>query len=231
MPDGGTVTIRAVNAPPGPGGRNVLITVADTGSGMPKEILPKIFDPFFTTKRAGNGLGLAMAYSIVQKHGGSIGVESEPGRGTVFSITLPASDDASARGNDSGHARFRGAGRVLVLDDEEFIRDIARDMLQALGFEADCAKDAKEVFRLVSEAKPSGGYRAILLDLTIPGGPGGRDIVERLRELAAGAMIIASSGYSEDPIMALPREFGFDASIRKPYRTDDLSRLFSSLPG
>jgi PAS domain S-box-containing protein len=229
MPEGGTATIRAENGPDGPGGRTVLISVADTGVGIPKEILPKIFDPFFTTKRTGNGLGLAMAYSIVQKHGGSIAAASEPGQGTVFSLSLPASGGSSGRDASGEAARFKGSGSVLVMDDEPFIRDIARDMLEDLGFCADCVSDAREALRMVSEARGKGGYRAIFLDLTIPGGPGGRDIVQALREGGTDAVIVASSGYSEDPIMSRPREFGFDASIRKPFRAQDLSRLFSAV--
>jgi PAS domain S-box-containing protein len=231
MPEGGTATIRAVNGPDGPCGRTVFISVADTGVGIPKEILPKIFDPFFTTKRSGNGLGLAMAYSIVQKHGGAISAKSEPGEGTVFSLSLPASSGSSGRDASDEASRFKGSGRVLVMDDEPFIRDIARDMLEKLGFGADCASDAREALRMVSEARGKGGYRAIFLDLTIPGGPGGRDIVKDLRAGGTDAVIVASSGYSEDPIMSHPREFGFDASIRKPYRVEDLARLLSSVMG
>jgi CheY-like chemotaxis protein/two-component sensor histidine kinase len=231
MPEGGTATIRAVNGPDGPCGRTVLISVADTGVGIPKEILPKIFDPFFTTKRSGNGLGLAMAYSIVQKHGGAISAKSEPGEGTLFSLSLPASSGSSGRDASDEASRFKGSGRVLVMDDEPFIRDIARDMLEKLGFGADCASDAREALRMVSEARGKGGYRAIFLDLTIPGGPGGRDIVKDLRAGGTDAVIVASSGYSEDPIMSHPREFGFDASIRKPYRVEDLARLLSSVMG
>jgi PAS domain S-box-containing protein len=238
MPDGGVVTIRAERALltgddfPLPGGAYVRISVEDRGAGIPREILPRIFDPYFTTKRSGTGLGLATCYSIIKKHGGHITALSQPGKGAAFHFYLPASSSsAPVKKEEQATALFHGKGRILVMDDEEAIRTIAGAMLSRLGYEAVFAKHGTEAIELYRNALHSERFDALILDLTIPGGMGGKETVQKLIELDPGVKAIVSSGYSENPVLSDFGKYGFRGVIGKPYDVKQMSRVLHQVIG
>jgi PAS domain S-box-containing protein len=205
-------------------GKYVKISVKDRGIGIPEEHLTKIFDPYFTTKQMGSGLGLATSYSIIKNHEGTITVESELGVGTCFYIYLPASPKLASRKIDGGEGVLAGKGRVLIMDDEDAIRDILGEMLAQLGYQAGYARDGDEAIALyMNEKDADRPFDAIIMDLTVPGGMGGKECIQKLRELDPGVKAIVSSGYSNDPVMANFRNFGFRGFVTKPYRLDELS--------
>ncbi|NTV13841.1 MAG: PAS domain S-box protein [Desulfobulbaceae bacterium] len=226
MPEGGTMKIRAENVVisdgevmPLPGGKYVKISFADEGQGIEAKHLARIFDPYFTTKQTGTGLGLTICYSIITKHHGLLKTESTLGVGTTFTIYLPALHAVELLINEAGaDATLRGSGRILVMDDEEHIREISAEILGHLGYETDQAKDGKEALEKYRLAKDSGTpYAAVIMDLTIPGGMGGKETVAQLLALDPMAKAIVSSGYSYDQIMADPGKYGFAGVVSKPY--------------
>jgi signal transduction histidine kinase/ActR/RegA family two-component response regulator len=204
----------------------VRISIRDYGCGIPAHILPLIFDPYFTTKRSGSGLGLATSQSIVSKHGGRIGAESKQGHGSTFIIDLPASQ-ALAPEPPVNVQLHRGTGRLLVMDDEESLRTLMVAVLVTLGYEVLSARDGAQAVDLFEAAYASRrAFDAVLLDLTVSGGMGGVETAHRLREIDPLARIIASSGYSDGPVMSHYREHGFDAVLPKPWATVQLSEVF-----
>ncbi len=234
MSEGGTIVISAENLSSAgdrshslPAGDYIMISFEDTGGGIPQEYLDRIFDPFFTTKAGGHGLGLATSYSIIQKHDGLITVESTPGKGSVFRVYLPAVSGSVADVSGSGAAApERGEGTVLVMDDEDFMRDVIGRMLAAMGYGITEAKDGDEALRILSEASARGeSFAAVILDLTVPGGKGGKETIGEIRKRFSALPVFAASGFSEDPVIARPGESGFTDSIQKPFRKSDLERL------
>ncbi|WP_243375319.1 ATP-binding protein [Geotalea sp. SG265] len=233
MPDGGTFTVRAENVTLGKtngmsvaAGDYVRFTFADTGCGIPEGDLGKIFDPYFTTRTGGSGLGLAAAHSIIAKHGGSMAVSSVVGKGTVFEVLLPASKKQSPAHEEEKKnltAATETANKsLLVMDDEDMIRNMASELLGALGYRVKTAADGKEAITLYREAHQSGTpFAAVIMDLTVPTGMGGKEAAAIILQAYPDARIIASSGYSEDPIMAEYARFGFRGAIVKPYRAAD----------
>ena len=236
-PEGGVIRVDARNISveklPGctlPPGDYVKIDVEDRGTGIPEENVGKIFNPFFTTKEKGTGLGLATAYSIVKRHEGAITVDSAPGRGTTVSIFLPAAAKDVRETPDPGPAPHPGIGKILVMDDEEMVRDVAVTMLQAMGYEGHAAKDGSEAVDAYLEAMKTGvPYDAVILDLTVPGAMGGKEAVRRLLDIDPGAKVIVSSGYSQDPILAMYRDYGFSGVIAKPYQMGELAQAIRML--
>jgi len=208
--------------------------VKDQGAGIPAEDLDKIFDPYFTTKREGTGLGLAIAYSIMKKHGGHISVSTQAGKGSVFSIYLPASleeVEREVRVPPAPSARY--SGKVLVVDDEEDLRQFLSEILEHSGFTV-CAVDdgARAVSAYEQAMSTSTPFDLVITDLTIPGGMGGRETIEKLLEVDPKVKVVVSSGYSNDPIMSDFGSYGFIGVIEKPYDFDTLpytvSRMLSS---
>ena len=232
MPEGGTVrvacdnvTVNAADPLPLNEGSYIKITVRDHGIGIPQEHLQKIFDPYFTTKQKGSGLGLATSYSIVKRHGGHISVESELGTGTTFHMYLPASEKRTPAEKEKDERPVRGSGNILVVDDEETVREVAGTMLKELGYDVSFARDGAEAIALYRNRKESGHpFEAIIMDLTIPGGMGGKEAIQQLREIDADVNAIVSSGYSNDPIMAEFKKFGFKGVVTKPYQISELSK-------
>ncbi len=238
MPLGGQIVIIGENVclEPGRGGTSsrvgnfVRISIQDQGIGMPREILSRIFDPFFSTKEAGHGLGLATAFSIIQHHDGWIDVESQPGKGSAFNLFLPASPMAQPAGAEPILETHQGSGVVLVMDDEAFMREILEEMLQDMGYRVIKTKDGDEALASFIQAEESGKpYTACILDLTVPGGRGGRDTAAEIRKIRPEALIAAASGYSEDPVMSNPTAHGFTDRIIKPFRKNDLASLMKRL--
>jgi PAS domain S-box-containing protein len=232
MPEGGTLRIKATNtavsksnAMPLIAGEYIKIDIADNGIGIPKEHLPKIFDPFFTTKQKGGGLGLASSYSIIVKHGGHITAESEPGSGTTFHIYLPASKKTLSQIESAGETFFRGAGRILLMDDEQIIRTVVSRMLEQCGYEAETANDGSEMLEKYIKAKDMGKpFDAVIIDIVIESGMGGREAIGKLLEADPDATAIVSSGYSNDPVMANYMDSGFKGVLAKPYGIEELKR-------
>jgi signal transduction histidine kinase/ActR/RegA family two-component response regulator len=237
MPEGGVVEIRAENVTLLKGqvvtlepGRYIRLSITDSGIGIPKDHLNKIFTPYFTTKQRGSGLGLATSYSIINKHGGVIIVESEIGRGTTFNIYLPASGKEIPEKEKKSMTTITGSGKILVMDDEEFIRNTAGEMLATVGYTVGYADDGAQAIDLYIRARESGEpYDLIIMDLTIPGGMGGVEAIQKLLEIAPDAKAIVSSGYANGPIMADFKEYGFKGVIAKPYRTDELCKVVQNV--
>ncbi len=234
MPDGGVIKVRAENVVikryhglPLEDGKYVKISIEDRGAGIPKEHLNKIFDPYFTTKQKGSGLGLATSYSIIKRHDGHITAESQLGVGTTMHIYLPASPkETPLKKKGKEEELVRGKGRVLFMDDEKSIREIASEMLDNIGYETTAATDGLEAVRLYKEAEGSKkSYDAVIMDLTVPGGVGGEKAVQDLIKIDPGVKAIASSGYSNSPVIADYRKYGFCSVITKPYRIKELSEV------
>jgi two-component system cell cycle sensor histidine kinase/response regulator CckA len=237
MPDGGNIEISAKNVSfeknshlqlqDGP---YVKISIRDFGVGIPAEILPRIFDPFYTTKMKGHGLGLATCYSIVNRHGGCIEVESEPGKGSVFHVYLPASSEAAVEESRPAISHKGSGGTVVLVDDEEIVRNVFRKMLESLGYKAVCCVDGIDAVEQYQKGvKDSQNFVAMICDLTIPGGMGGVQLVKEIRKFNEKLPIFVASGYADDPVMRNPREYGFNASISKPFTIAELSELLGGV--
>jgi two-component system cell cycle sensor histidine kinase/response regulator CckA len=228
MPKGGTIQVAAENliiesghGLPVKPGRYIRISITDQGVGIGENHFLNIFDPYFTTKQEGSGLGLATAYSIIKKHNGHIAVESQLGVGTTFHIYLPASDKAIPEKEKV--KVIKGQGRILVMDDEVALRKVVGKMLAMLGYEAEFAQDGAEAIRMVKEAEKP--YDAVILDLTIPGGMGGKEAINKLLEIDPELKAIVSSGYSNDPVLANFQEYGFKGIMPKPFQSQLLSKV------
>lgn len=233
MPRGGTVKVRAENVlinfarslPLTPGGY-VKVSIEDEGMGIPEEHLPKIFDPFFTTKQKGSGLGLASAYSVVNSHKGYMTVESALGKGTIFHIYLLASADSVTSRQQTETVSAVGQGKILIMDDEEVIRNVSKDILSRMGYVVECVCDGTEAIEKYRNAHAVGQpFDVVIMDLTVPGGMGGKEAMQSLLEVNPRAKVIVSSGYSNDPIMSEYPKYGFCDVLAKPYKFADLQRV------
>ena len=237
MPEGGTLTIRGGKHTLAGGnrlsleaGEYVSLTFTDEGCGISEADQKRIFDPYFTTKASGTGLGLASTHSIITRHGGGIQVESEPGRGSSFTIHLPATvkTPAALKPESRPSPSANRGGSVLVMDDEAIIRDLAGAMLRELGYRVETCSDGEQAIELYRAASEAGApYSAVIMDLTIPGGMGGKQAAEHIIAMDPEARLIVSSGYSNDPVMARYAEVGFCATLLKPYRVSDIARVLS----
>ncbi|MCP4682122.1 MAG: response regulator [Desulfobacterales bacterium] len=213
-------------------GMYVKLSIKDYGIGISPKDLPKIFDPYFSSKGEGRGLGLSSTYSIIKNHDGLITVESEPGVGTTFVVTLPASQK-QAEVDDAHEARLHhGKGRVMVMDDEQIIRDLVKEMLSLMSYEVICVKDGDEAIEMYKTAIESGRpINAVIMDLTIPGGMGGKDAIKKLLKIDPDAKAIVSSGYSNDPVMSTFQEYGFQGYVCKPYNIQELGAVIEKVIG
>ena len=231
MPEGGTIRVEAENLTIDDGhglplkpGRYIRISIKDQGVGIAEKHLANIFDPYFTTKHDGSGLGLATAHSIIEKHEGHITVESLIGVGTTLHIYLPASDKMIPEKEEV--QLIKGQGRILVMDDEASLRKMLGRMLKNLGYESKFAKDGAEAIEMYKAAKKSEKpYDAVIMDLTIPGGMGGKEAIEKLLEIDPEVKAIVSSGYSDDPVLTNFQEYGFMGMMPKPFESLSLGKV------
>ena len=237
MPEGGTITVSAENVHITSqeflslqNGNYVVITVEDHGIGISEKHLGKIFDPYFSTKHNGHGLGLSSAYSIIKNHGGVLVVESDQGKGTVFRFYLPASDNKITEQEVNGKDIHRGKGEILLMDDEENVLEIAKEMLVYLGYGVKTSTDGQQALEIYRKGLQDNiPFDAVILDLTVPGGMGGIKTMEKLLEMDPSAKLIVSSGYANDPIMANYKSLGFSGIVPKPYKINELSKVLMSL--
>jgi CheY-like chemotaxis protein len=239
MPEGGIIDLLAQNitlktkaGPPLKEGEYIKLSIKDHGPGISEENLSKIFDPYFTTKEKGSqkgmGLGLTICYSVIKNHQGLITVESQVGVGTTFHIFLPSSKKEIQAEVKVPHMLPQGRGKVLVMDDEEAVREIAVNMLRYMGYEVEFAIEGMEVIKRYKEAKEvKQPFHAVILDLTVQGGMGGKETIKRLKEIDPNVKAIVSSGYSNDPIIFEFEQHGFKGALTKPYNFLKLSETIS----
>lgn len=207
-------------------GKYVKISIKDNGIGISPENISKIFDPYFTTKEKGSGLGLTVSYSIIKNHNGYIDVESNVGTGTIFRIYIPVSKESSAIDIQEKAKIFKGKGKILLMDDEDYVRRVAGRMLEYLGYEVNFAKDGTEAIDLYKKSKETDKpFDALIMDLTIPGGMGGRECIDKLLALDKNVKVIVSSGYSNDKIMSDFKKYGFKDVVIKPYKIEELGEV------
>ena len=236
MPQGGAIEVSAINIPAGrieyqilTEGPYVKISIKDQGVGIPQKILPHIFDPFFTTKSKGHGLGLATCFSIVSRHDGAIQVESEQGSGSTFHIYLPATTEPvinpGAGETPDSHA---STGTFIIMDDEEDVRNGLAKMLEFFGYSCIGVKEGRAAIdRYCDALKAQEKIAGIMLDLTVPGGLGGKETISEIRTQDKNVPIFVLSGYADDPIMSNPTSFGFNASISKPFTLKDVAEVLN----
>ncbi len=233
MPGGGEILISAhnesVNADTGlplQPGEYVAISIRDTGTGISSEHVDNIFDPYFTTRDNGHGLGLSVVYSVIKRHGGHIEVDSQPGEGAEFLMYLPAAGSPDSQRRKVQEKPVEGSGKILLMDDDISLRRVAARMLSSLGYDVSTAENGDQAIEMFKNAvQANDPYKLVILDLTIPGGKGGRETIEEIREIDDRVKAIVSSGYSEVAVMANYREYGFDGVMAKPYRIDEMSRV------
>ena len=243
MPNGGVISVRAENvvlsgqeqlslAP----GEYIRISIADTGTGIAKEVLPKIFDPYFSTKQKGDqkgmGLGLTICHAVVQKHGGAITVKSEVGVGTMFNIHLPAVRKLSDGENTSTPADVPRHGRMLVMDDEAAVRRILRLTLTGMGHEVELVEDGQAAIEAYKKAGSLGRrFDVVIMDLTVREGMGGQEAMQALLKIDPGVKAIAMSGYVDSPVILEPQRHGFKGAMPKPFDVDTLQEILARVMG
>ncbi len=241
MPKGGVFTIHMENSSllkdnlltisKGP---YVKITLSDEGAGIHHKNVDRIFDPYFTTQKNGGGMGLAICYSIIKKHNGHIYVSSQRGTGTSITLYLPAisplSQKETTMESDLSDPNSDAPAKILVMDDEEPIRTITKKMLETFGYSVTLTENGEEAIEVYSKAfeeKPS--FDLVIMDLTIPGGMGGKDASKKILGIDPGARIVISSGYSNDPIMSNHQDYGLKGIIPKPYRIAEFKKTVDQL--
>ncbi len=230
MPEGGVINVSADNIvlkknnpyslDPG---HYIRIGIADQGHGIEPENLPRIFDPFFTTRESSSGMGSTTAWSIVKHHGGHIAVESKPGAGSLFEIYLPSSTNPAEIGQGEPRDAVPSNLRILVMDDDRIACDIAGHILRHLGHRAEFAVDGEEAVKVFSAARENGSpFDMVILDLTTQGTMGGKQAVVEIRKVDPAVKALVASGYSNDPVLADCRHYGFDGIVAKPFNVDGL---------
>jgi len=231
MPNGGTLRISAENTEiavgdplPLEAGTYVKVTVEDQGVGIPESILSQVFDPYYSTKESGHGLGLSISYSIIQRHSGHIAVTSQQNVGTTFEFYLPVSEKQAVAAVKSEKEMSVGTGRILLMDDEETIHGMVGRTLKVLGYEVKSVYDGDDALQIYKAALEfDEPFDVVIMDLTIPGGMGGKEAVGKLLEIDSKAQVIVSSGYANDPVMANFSQYGFAGRVAKPVDIEELA--------
>jgi len=200
---------------------------------MDSSVVNRIFDPYFTTTQTGSGLGLATAYSIITKHGGHLSVTSSSPEGTTFSAYLLASEGRDSEPRESESSKrvlVENRHRVLVMDDDKNVLDVVCEMLDILGFQFDTARDGKVAINKYRNAMELGDpFSVVIMDLTIPGGVGGKEAIARLLEIDPGVKAVVSSGYADNLVLSNYTDYGFKAIAAKPYTLDKLNEIMNRL--
>ena len=235
MPDGGSLNITAKNVAVAEGdsiglsaGKYVEISFCDEGCGIAAEDMERIFDPYFTNKVGGSGLGLASTYTIIKRHSGNISVNSSPGKGTTFTILIPGCGEPVYEELREVHAPddAQGVYSILVMDDDEMVRELAEITLNRLGYTVVCCENGTTANALYRSAREEGvPFSLVIMDLTIPGGMGGVEAARQILAFDPEAQLIVSSGYSDDPVMANFSRYGFCAALEKPYNVAEIARI------
>jgi CheY-like chemotaxis protein len=209
-------------------GDYVMLTVTDSGMGMDKKTMDRIFDPFFTTKEMGRGtgLGLASAYGVIKSHAGYIDVDSQRGQGTTFSIYLPASGNKVERVARSAERIIEGTGTVLLVDDEEPITEVGKELLELIGYRVLIARDGKEAVK--TYRKNRGDIDVVIMDMVMPG-MGGGEAYDRIKEINPDAKVLLSSGFSIDGEASDILDRGCNGFIQKPFTVRELSRAMETV--
>jgi len=197
----------------------VFFEVSDSGSGIDQETLGRIFDPFFSTKASGRGLGLAMALGIVGSHRGAIKIYSEPGRGTTFEVLFPASTQTEIRTRQEALPSWPGEGRILVVDDEDLVLEVTREILESRGFDVLTAAGGREAVELFRQHRDE--IAAVILDMTMPE-MDGEEVFETIRQLNPEVRVIMMSGYSRKKVPRQVFETSQGGFLHKPFRPQDL---------
>jgi len=243
MPEGGTISVRAENVvlgphehPSLPPGDYVRVSITDRGGGISKDVLPRIFDPYFSTKlrgaQKGMGLGLAICHAVIQSHGGAITVQSEPGVGTTFHLLLPASRKPLQPEKASVPAGVLRHERILVMDDEEVVRKLVRRLLQQMGYEVELVEDGQRAVGAYESAKGQGRpFDAVILDLTVRAGVGGKETIRELLKIDRAVKAIVMSGYANDPVVLKPERYGFKGVLTKPFDRQSLWKVLARVLG
>ncbi len=241
MPDGGNINVRCENISITekemiqlPVGKYIKVRIADSGSGIPNEIIEKIFDPYYSTKQKGSGLGLAISHSIIAKHGGHISVESNPNTGTVFTFYLPAAIDIEKEYDVAlqGSVSIERSATILVMDDDEMVQTTIKYLLEQFGHKVLLAANGRDAIELYGEYYNSNRIiDLVIMDLTIPGGMGGKEAVQEVLTIDPTAKVVVASGYSTDPVLADCQKYGFKEAIAKPFQLEDLNALISRVLG
>jgi PAS domain S-box-containing protein len=243
MPKGGTVALKLGKAAVRGGnllslfpGEYVSISISDSGVGIPPENVKRIFDPYFTTKSSGTGLGLSICHSIVKHHGGGIDVQSQIGRGTTFTIYIPAAAKVSEFADAANGSANPPPGKellklkALIMDDEDSIRLFLSELLKNMGIAHETAADGEQALALfdaaIKEGKP---FDIVFADLTVPGGMGGKEMMRLMRKRDVRFKSVVVSGYSNDPIMSSYRTHGFDACLMKPFKIREFQTAVAAL--
>ena len=238
MPKGGTLKVSARNigkidkelTSPLKQINYIKVAIKDQGSGIKNEHLSTIFDPYFTTKKTGSGLGLTSSYSIIKKHGGLITVATELGAGTTFYVYLPAVERKAVKEKEKDDKLVIGSGKILIMDDDDAVRDVGSRTLSFIGYEVECAKDGSEAIDLYKKAMESRKpFDVVIMDLTIPGGMGGMDAIKKLKGVCNKVKAIVFSGYSNDPIIANYEKYGFKGVICKPFEIIEMNEVLQKV--
>lgn len=213
-------------------GTYVEISIHDQGPGIPSDVRPKIFDPFFSTKEKGTGLGLSIVFSIIQNHNGTIKVDTAEGEGSVFSIFVPADPSLVVEEIKADAEPVKSSGvntrKVLVMDDDTAVRESATNMLSSLGLEVIETCEGNEAFALFKAAKDSGKpFDFCILDLIIHNGVSGLECAKKILAIDEKAILLVSSGYSDDSVLSHHREYGFTGILPKPYSLEELREALS----
>jgi len=238
MPEGGVIDIDCENFVkdesrplPFSTGKYVKMSIRDKGIGISANLLDKIFDPYFTTKQEGSGLGLAITYSIIARHAGHILVESEQGVGSTFTIYIPASQQpGQLKTEETPNLQLKDGRKILLLEDEESVGEVAREILVHLGCEVVLAREGKDAVKTYRQEMDAGmPFDLVIMDLTIPGGMGGKGAIQKLLEIDPQVKAIVSSGYSNNPVMSNYSDYGFKGVISKPFRVSKLNEVIHSV--